>query len=97
MSAYILVQINITNPESYKEYLKQVTPTVVKYGGEYIVRGPAIENLEGALLQGKSVIVTRFEDEGSVNAFFKSEEYQALKPMREGTGIYDIGIFNGVE
>ena len=28
MTAYTIVQINITNPEDYKEYLTQVTPIV---------------------------------------------------------------------
>ena len=98
MSAYLVSVCEITDMnENLKTYAQQSAELVSKFGGEYIVRGPAIENLEGALLQGKSVIVTRFQDEASVNAFFKSEEYQALKPMREGTGIYDIGIFNGVE
>ncbi len=39
MSAYAIVQINITNKEPYKEYIKQAKPIVEKYKGEYIVRG----------------------------------------------------------
>ena len=35
MSAYAIVQINITNNEPYKDYLSQVTPIVEKYNGEY--------------------------------------------------------------
>ena len=39
MPAYVIVQINVTNSENYKEYLKNVTSIVEKYGGKYIVRG----------------------------------------------------------
>ena len=98
MSVYLVSVCEITNMnENLKTYAQQSAELISKFGGEYIVRGPVIKNLEGSLLPGKSVIVTRFQDEDSINTFFNSEEYQALKPMREGTGIYDIGIFNGVE
>ena len=46
MSAYFIIQINITNPEKYKDYITQVTPIVKKFGGEYIVRGCKSENVE---------------------------------------------------
>ena len=36
MSAYAILQINITNQENYKEYLNQVTTIVKKYQGEYL-------------------------------------------------------------
>ena len=38
MPAYLIAQINVTNEDSYKEYLEKVTPIVKKYGGEYIIR-----------------------------------------------------------
>ena len=47
MSAYFIIQINITNPENYKDYIVQVTPIVTKFGGEYIIRGGKSENAEG--------------------------------------------------
>ena len=98
MSAYLVSVCEITDMnENLKTYAQQSAALISRFGGEYIVRGPTIKNLEGSLLLGKSVIVTRFQDEKAINDFFNSEKYQALKPMREGTGIYDIGIFNGVE
>jgi uncharacterized protein (DUF1330 family) len=39
------------------------------------------------------LIVTQFPSRENAEAFWNSEEYQKIKPMREGTGIYDIGIF----
>ena len=39
--------------ENLKTYAQQSAELISKFGGEYIVRGPAIENLEGALLQGR--------------------------------------------
>ena len=47
MSAYAIVQINVTNPELYKDYLKKVTPIVEKYNGEYVVRGGNFKKMLG--------------------------------------------------
>jgi uncharacterized protein (DUF1330 family) len=33
MPAYVLAEIEITNPDGYKEYSAQVMPTIAKYGG----------------------------------------------------------------
>ena len=37
MPAYVIVQINITNGDAYKDYLNQVTTIVKKYNGEYVI------------------------------------------------------------
>ena len=47
MSAYVLVQIEVTDPVRYAIYKEMAGPTVAQYGGRYIVRGGAVEELEG--------------------------------------------------
>jgi len=47
MPAYIIVDIEITDPGGYEEYKKLAGATVENYGGKYIVRGGAVETLEG--------------------------------------------------
>jgi hypothetical protein len=39
MPAYIIVEIEITDPVGYEEYKEQAAATVEQYGGKYIVRG----------------------------------------------------------
>ena len=38
MSGYVIANINVKNPEAYKEYVGKVAPTVQKFGGEQIGR-----------------------------------------------------------
>ena len=38
MSGYVIANIDVKNPEAYKEYVGKVVPTVQKFGGEYLVR-----------------------------------------------------------
>ena len=35
---YVIAQLNVTNPEDYKEYVTKVTPIVEKFGGEQLGR-----------------------------------------------------------
>ncbi len=47
MTGYAITQIEVTNPEDYKEYLAKVTDIVKKFGGEYLVRGGEFKCLKG--------------------------------------------------
>ena len=38
MSGYVIANIDVKNPEAYKEYIKKVKPIVEKFGGKYLVR-----------------------------------------------------------
>jgi uncharacterized protein (DUF1330 family) len=42
MTAYVIVDVEVTDPEGYKEYAK----TVTLYGGKYIACGGANETLQ---------------------------------------------------
>jgi hypothetical protein len=48
MAGYILLDLEIIDPEGFKEYLKLAGPTVKQYGGKVLVGGAIPENLEGA-------------------------------------------------
>jgi uncharacterized protein (DUF1330 family) len=49
MPAYIIVEIDITDPVGYEEYKKQAAAHVHYYGGKYIARGGKSDVLEGDL------------------------------------------------
>ena len=98
MSVYLVSVCEITKmSEGLKEYAQKSAELIQQFGGSYNVRGPALEVCEGELLAGKSLIITEFPDVESVHAFWNSDEYKQIKPKREGTGIYDVGIFGGAE
>lgn len=98
MSGYIVTVAKLTNitPE-FREYAAKAAAVVAQYGGSYLVRGPAAQQVEGDLYAGRTVIVSRFPSVDAARAFYESPEYAQLKPLRAGTGIYDIGLFQGVD
>ena len=57
MPAYIIVDVEIHNPEEYEGYKKLTGPSLVRYGGKFIVRGGQTETLEGAWAPGRIVVL----------------------------------------
>jgi uncharacterized protein (DUF1330 family) len=47
MSAYVIANIDIHDPEGYEAYKKLAAPTLAPFGGSYVVRGAEIGHLEG--------------------------------------------------
>ena len=39
MSAYLIADIQITDPQAFEEYRRQVPAIIAAYGGRYLVRG----------------------------------------------------------
>lgn len=95
MAAYIVSVVQFTNmTPQLKEYAQKSAALAKRNGGKYIVRSKALETLEGTGLDGKSVVILEFPTMEQLTAFVKGDEYQkTVKPLRAGTGIYDIGIF----
>ncbi len=96
MAHYMVAVCNITNfNENMKKYAQRSAELVASNGGEYIIRGPAEENAEGDLLSGRYLIVSRFPTREQLDAFWKGDEYRnKVRPLREGTGTYDIAIYS---
>ena len=95
MSAYIIVQINITNTEAYKEYLKKVIQIVKKYGGEYIVRGGNYEILLGKWNYERTVVI-KFPSYNIAMKWYNSEEYSPVKKIREDNSEGNLMIIEGL-
>ena len=48
MPAYVVVDIEVTNPSLYERYKELAGATVAKHGGKYLARGGATTVLEGS-------------------------------------------------
>ncbi len=95
MSAYMIVQIEVTDPEGFAEYREKVGPQIAKHGGKYIVRGAEGENLEGEWDPGRLVIF-EFPSTDNIRAWYNAEEYQPLLELRERTANTILSIVDGV-
>jgi uncharacterized protein (DUF1330 family) len=81
VAAYLVVDIDVTDPEAYEEYRSLVPPLIAKYGGRYLVRGGAFEKLEGGWTP-KRLVLLEFPSAGRAKEFYESEEYRPVKEIR---------------
>jgi uncharacterized protein (DUF1330 family) len=95
MAVYLIVQLEITDPEGFAEYREQVSSQIAKNGGRYIVRGAEVENLEGSWNPGRLVIL-EFPTREDADRFYTAEEYQPLLDLRERTANSIVTIVDGV-
>ena len=81
MSAYVIVELEITDPDKFGEYRELVPATIEQYGGRYIVRGGSIEVLEGDW-NPQRIVVLEFESTEQAKKWIDSDEYKPVKQMR---------------
>ena len=81
MPAYITVNFTPIDKEQLQQYVAAVPATLVKYSGEFLVKG-IFENLSGNTDYEMQVILA-FPNKEQASGWYYSAEYQALIPMRD--------------
>jgi uncharacterized protein (DUF1330 family) len=82
MAAYVIGEIEVTDPATYEDYRKQVLATVEKHGGRFIVRGGKMEALEGDW-SPKRLVVLEFPSMQKLLTWYRSPEYAPLIKLRQ--------------
>jgi uncharacterized protein (DUF1330 family) len=82
VAAYVIVDVEVHDPQGYQEYTRQVPQTLQPYGGKFIVRGGKVETLEGSW-DPKRVVVLEFPSADQARAWHASAAYQAILPIRQ--------------
>ena len=82
MAAYIYANVEVTDPVIYEEYRQKVPAMIAAHGGHYLVRGGAVEVLEGDIAPARQVII-EFPDMAALKGFYDSPEYTQLKAVRQ--------------
>jgi len=95
MAAYLVVDIEVTNPAQFEEYKKLAPPAIAKYGGRYIIRGGAYEAIEGNW-KPQRLTVVEFESMEKAKAFYHSHEYQTAIKARAGAANMKMLLVQGV-
>jgi uncharacterized protein (DUF1330 family) len=82
MAAFLIVEIDVADQVEFEEYKRMVASTIAAYGGTYLVRGGAVETLEGDWSPERLVIV-KFESKGRARQWWESAEYAEAKKLRQ--------------
>ena len=77
MAAYVIAQVDVHDPATFKKYADAVPATIKQYGGTYRVRGGEVTPKEGGW-NPKRVIVLEFPDMATAHKWYDSPEYQTI-------------------
>jgi uncharacterized protein (DUF1330 family) len=94
MSAYVIAEVEITDPAGYEEYRRRVSATIAQYGGRYLVRGGASETLEGDW-QPRRLVVLEFSSMAQARAWYDSAEYREARAIRHRCSRGDAILVEG--
>ena len=95
MAAYVIVDIEVTDPETYRNYIEVAPATIEAYGGRYIVRGGSAEKLEGGW-EPRRLVVLEFESVERAKAWWASDEYAEPKRLRQSASNANMIVVDGV-
>lgn len=95
MSAYIVVDIDIRDPEAYKEYIRLAPASIALYGGRYLARGGRTEVWEGDWTP-KRLVILEFESVDRAREWLDSPEYAPARAIRQAAAGADVVAIEGV-
>jgi uncharacterized protein (DUF1330 family) len=97
MKAYAIAQIrNVRMGPAIAEYLEKIDATLEPHGGHFIVHGGEKIPLEGHWPDGDLIIIG-FPDRDAALAWYGSDEYRAILPLRTENSEADTMIVTGVD
>lgn len=92
---YWVVNLEVSDPEGYKDYQAFVRPFLAANGGRFLVRGGRMEVVEGTMLP--RVVVIEFDSFDVARRLYHSMEYQEGRALRLGRSAGNVAIVEGLE
>ncbi len=96
MSAYIVVEVDVKDPERYADYRTMVPGSLEAYGGKFKVRGGAVEKLEGDWEPSRFVVI-EFDSVEQAKRWWRSDEYRQARDLRQATADTKMIVVEGID
>ena len=94
MPAYIIADIQVTDPAGYDQYRPLAAASIARSGGRFVVRGGKIDLLEGAP-EPERIVVIEFPDADTARRWYSSEEYQNALKIRQSASRGRVFLVEG--
>ncbi len=95
MAAYVITDVEITDPDLYRQFIEQVTTTVEGHGGKFVARGGALETILGGWTP-KRLAILEFGSMEQVHTWLDSPEYTALADIRDRSSRINMVVVEGL-
>jgi uncharacterized protein (DUF1330 family) len=94
---YLVVESKVTDPVAYESYKQLAQAAIAHYGGRYLVRGGAIEMLEGKWTGAPRLVIVEFDSVELAKQFYDSPEYRAAREARAGAADMNMLVVEGFQ
>lgn len=95
MPAYVIAEVDVTDPDTYAQYRAAVPASLEAHGGRFVARGGETASLEGDW-QPKRIVVIEFDDLEAARRWYDSPEYRQARDVREGAAVMRMIAVAGV-
>jgi uncharacterized protein (DUF1330 family) len=95
MPAYVINDMEITDPQRFEEYKRLSPPTVAAYGGRFLARGGEVTPLEGGW-EPRRLVMLEFPSVEQAQAWLDSPEYAPARRLRELSAKSRMVVIDGV-
>ena len=82
MAAYVISEVEVLDPVLIDKYRSLAQATIAKYGGRYVVRGGAIEPVEGDWAP-RHIVIVEFPTIERARTWYQSSEYGEALQVRQ--------------
>jgi uncharacterized protein (DUF1330 family) len=93
LPAYQVIEVNVKDPELYKQYAEKAMPLQLQYSARFIARGGKVDTFAGEL--PRRAVIAVYDSIEKVQALRDSPEYKALVPLRDKAVDYHSFIIEG--
>lgn len=94
MPAYVIADVDVHDPDAYREYAALVPATLEPFGGRFLVRGGDHASLEGDWRPGR-LVVLEFPSADHARRWYASEAYGAAKGIRHRASTGRLVVVEG--
>ena len=95
MAAYVILDIQVTDPVGFEQYKQLAPPALAVYDGKCLARGGRTETLEGDWVPNRLVIL-EFPDIARAKQWLESPEYREARGLRRQSATTNIVVIDGV-
>ena len=95
MAAYTIINLQVTDPDSFREFQEKFPAVLEKYEGRYLARGGEAERWEGNW-EPRRVVILEFPSIDHARRLYKSKEYEPLKAIRLQSTKSDLIVVAGL-
>jgi uncharacterized protein (DUF1330 family) len=96
MPAYVIADIEVSDPAKYEGYRALSPGAIAAYGGRFLSRGGNMQVFEGNWAPSR-VVVVEFPTAAQAQKFYDSPEYRVARQAREGaTNRFNMIVVEGV-